>query len=179
MITNFLESAFSSVIRPVYVNKNFGSSLALGLIIAANGGGAMFGAFLFGWIGHWFPRRAIFISMFIFTSFRFVFYVFYPPLWVILLSTFIFSVSAGPLNPIIDAIEFECIPVNLRGRVLGSITAGMWVAMPLSILVAGVLVDQFGIFPMILGIGFIYFVTTVSLVFLPSLRLMGGKNEIK
>jgi hypothetical protein len=76
--------------------------------------------------------------MFFGISFRFVFY---SPLWVILLSTFIFRVGAGLPNLIIDAIAFECIPVNFRGRVLGSITAGMWVAISLSILVSGVLVD--------------------------------------
>lgn len=172
MITNFLDSAFSGVVRPVYVNRVFGSAFDLGLIIAANGGGAVLGALIFGWIGHRLPRHAIFVSMFMLTSLRFFVFAVYPPLWVIILTTFIFSIGAGPLNPIIDSVEYERIPPHMRGRVFGTITAGAWAAMPLSMLVAGVLTEQLGVQPMLIGIGLVYLATTVSMGVIPAMRQM-------
>jgi MFS family permease len=172
MITNFLDSAFGGVVRPVYVNQVFGSAFDLGLIIAANGGGAVLGAIIFGWIGHRLPRHAVFVSMFMLTSLRFFVYVFYPPLWVLILTTFIFSIGAGPLNPIIDTVEYERIPPHMRGRVFGTITAGAWAAMPLSLLVAGVMTDRFGVQPMLIGIGLVYLATTAGMAVIPAMRQM-------
>lgn len=177
MLTNFLDSAYGNVVRPIYVNQVFGSAFALGLIIAANGGGAVLGALIFGWIGPRLPRYAIFVSMFILTGFRFFVMAVYPPLWVILLTTFIFSIGAGPLNPIIDAVEYERIPPNMRGRVFGTITAGAWAAMPLSVLAAGVLTEKFGVQLMLIGIGLIYLATTLSMAFIPAMREMDRRVE--
>jgi MFS family permease len=172
MITNFLDSAFSGVVRPVYVNQVFGSAFDLGLIIAANGGGAVLGALIFGWIGPRLPRRVVFVSMFMLTSLRFFIFALYPPLGVILATTFIFSIGAGPLNPIIDAVEYERIPAHMRGRVFGTITAGAWAAMPLSLLVAGVLTERFGLQPLLIGIGLVYLATTASMALIPAMREM-------
>jgi MFS family permease len=176
MITNFLDSAFAGVIRPVYVNDVFGSAFALGLIIAANGGGAVLGAIVFGMVGHKLPRHFTFYSMFILTSFRFFVYLFYPPLWVIILATFIFSIGAGPLNPIIDSVEYERVPADMRGRVFGTITAGAWVAMPLSLLVGGILTENYGLNPVLLVIGCVYLATTVSMAIIPAMREMDKRR---
>jgi MFS family permease len=172
MITNFLDSAFAGVVRPVYINQVFGNAFDLGLIIAANGGGAVFGALIFGAIGHKLPRHLTFYSMFILTGLTFFVYAFSPPLWVLVLTTFIFSIGAGPLNPIIDSVEYERIPPDMRGRVFGTITAGAWAAMPLSMLVAGVLTEKFGTRPMFIGIGVIYLLTTLSMAVIPAMREM-------
>jgi len=172
MITNFLDSAFAGVIRPVYVNQVFGSAFTLGLIIAANGGGAVLGAIVFGMVGHRLPRHLTFYLMFMLTGLRFFVYLLYPPLWVIILATFIFSIGAGPLNPIIDSVEYERVPANMRGRVFGTITAGAWVAMPLSLLVGGILTEKFGVSPMLFVIGCAYLATTVSMAAIPSMREM-------
>ena len=40
---------------------------------------------------------------------------------VLLGGVFFASLGAGPLNPIISAIEFERIPVHMRGRVFGAV----------------------------------------------------------
>ena len=177
MITNFLDSAFSGVILPIYVNQIFGNALSLGLIIAMNGGGAVLGALIFGWIGHRLPRHFTFVSMFMLTGLRFFIYVLYPPLWVILVSTFVISVGAGPLNPIIDSISYERIPADMRGRVFGVITAGAWAAMPFSVLVAGFLTERIGLMAMLIGIGIAYFATTISMAVMPDMRAMNNRKK--
>ncbi|MEO8357135.1 MAG: MFS transporter [Chloroflexota bacterium] len=73
------------------------------------------------------------------------------PIFVLIVVTLITSIGAGPLNPIIGAIEFERIPSTMRGRVFGAITAGAWIAMPFGMLLGGILTDRFGIFPMFIA----------------------------
>jgi MFS family permease len=110
------------------------------------------------------------------TSLRFLIYALYPPLTILLPVVFISSLGAGPLNPIIGAVEFERIPANMRGRVFGAITAGAWVAMPFGVLLAGILTERFGTFPMLVGLGITYLLTTLSMAFIPAMRQMDRKG---
>ncbi len=177
MLTNCLDAAYSGVIQPVYVKQGFGSALPLGLIIAANGGGAVLGALIFGAIGHRLPRHATFVTMFTVTSVRFWILALYPSLPVILIAIFITSIGAGPLNPIIDAVEYERVPPHMRGRVFGTITAGAWAAMPLGTLLGGVLTEQLGVQPVLIGLGVTYLATTLAMAFIPAMRAMNRRTE--
>jgi MFS family permease len=170
MITNFLDAAFGGVILPVYVNQIFGNALNLGLIIAANGGGAVLGAIIFGIIGHRLPRRATFVAMFVLVSLQFWSFALYLSFPLILVATIISGVGAGPLNPIIDAVSYERIPADMRGRVFGTITAGAWVAMPLGMLLGGILTEQFGVQLLLISLGLAYLVTTLSMAFIPAMQ---------
>jgi predicted MFS family arabinose efflux permease len=176
MLTNFLDAAFGGVVQPVYVKQVYEDALPLGLLIATNGAGAIVGALIFGWIGHRLPRHAVFTSMFFITGLRFLAYAVFPPLWALLLATFICSLGAGPLNPIISAVSYERIPENMRGRVFGLVTASAWAAIPLSTLAAGVLTERLGVQPMLVAIGVLYLGTTLSMAFIPSMRLMNERR---
>ncbi len=170
MITNLLDAAFSGVVQPVYVKQVFGSAINLGFIIAANGGGAVVGGLLFAWVGKRFSRYYVFIFAFILTSVRFLVYYFQPSIEVLILGVFLCSLGAGPLNPILGAVEFERIPPNMRGRVFGAITAGAWIAMPFGMLVGGYLTELWGVFPMLLGLGALYFATTTAMFLVPAMK---------
>jgi MFS family permease len=172
MLTNFLDSIFGGVVQPVYVREVFGSALNLGLLIAANGGGAVIGGLIFAAVGHRLPRHATFVAAFVLTTFRFWVYAAYPSIMVLIVTTLITSIGAGPLNPIIGAVEFERIPPNMRGRVFGAITAGAWLAMPLGMLLGGVLTDRFGTFPMLIGLAITNLITTLSMAFIPAMKEM-------
>jgi MFS family permease len=176
MATNFLDAVFSGVVQPVFVKQVYGQALDLGLLIAANGGGAVIGALIFSAVGLRLPRHAVFVAGFVLTSLKFFLYALYPPLWVALVFVVIFSMGAGPLNPIIGAVEFERIPRTMRGRVGGAVSAGAWSAMPLGMLIGGVLTEQLGVRPMLLGLGIIYFITTLSMAFIPAMKEMNRKE---
>jgi MFS family permease len=178
MITNFLDAGFSGVVLPIYMNQVYGNALSLGLIIAMGGGGAVLGALLYGWLGTKLPRFITFVSMFMLVSLRFFVLAFNPPLWVLLASTFLLCVGAGPLNPIIYAVEYERIPAEMRGRVFGIVTAGAWIAMPLSELAAGFLVNSVGTKPVIIGCGVIYVAATASMIVMPSMRGMNRSAAV-
>lgn len=177
MLTNFLDAIFGGVLQPVYVKQVYGKAVDLGLLIAANGAGAVIGGLIFAAIGHRLPRHATFVGAFVLTGFRFWVYALYPPVWILVAVTIVCSIGAGPLNPIIGAIEFERIPPNMRGRVFGAITAGAWLAMPLGTLLGGVLTDSLGTFVMVIGLGIIYFMTTASMAFIPAMKEMNRKPQ--
>lgn len=176
MATNLLDAVFGGVVQPVYVKQVYGRALDLGLLIAANGGGAVIGALIFSAIGPRLPRHTVFVLGFVLTSLKFFLYAAYPPLWVALVFVLIFSMGAGPLNPIIGAVEYERVPRNMRGRVGGAVSAGAWSAMPLGMLIGGVMTERFGVQAMLLGLGAIYFLTTLSMAFMPAMKEMNRKE---
>ena len=176
MLTNFLDAIFGGVLQPVYVREVYGRAMDLGLLIAANGGGAVIGGLIFAAIGHRLPRHATFVGAFVLTGFRYWVYALYPPVWVMIIVTLICSIGAGPLNPIIDAIEFERIPSQMRGRVFGAITAGAWLAMPLGMLLGGILTDKLGTFIMMIGLAITFLITTLSMAFIPAMKEMNRKT---
>jgi MFS family permease len=170
MLTNFLDAIFSGVVQPVYVREVFGSALNLGLLIAASGGGAVLGGLVFAAVGHRLPRHAIFVVAFVLTGLRFWAYAAYPSIAVLIGMSLLTGIGAGPLNPIIGAVEAERIPAGLRGRVFGAIRAGAWMAMPLGMLLGGVLTDQAGTFSMLVGLGVAYLLATLSMAFVPAMK---------
>jgi MFS family permease len=132
---------------------------------------------IFGVIGPRLPRHAVFVFGFVLTSLRFFLYALGPPLWITLVFVVIFSMGAGPLNPIIGAVEYERVPKNMRGRVGGAVSAGAWSAMPLGMLAGGVLTERVGVIPMLLGLGIIYVVTTLSMAFIPAMKEMNRRES--
>lgn len=175
MLLNGLDAFFGGVLQPVYVREVYGNALDLGLLLSANGGGAVIGGLVFAAIGHRLPRHAIFVVSFVFTGLRFWIYALYPPAWVMILVTVVTSIGAGPISPIIGAIELERVPPHMRGRVFGAITAGVGLAMPLGLLVGGVLTEKLGIFVMMIGLAASQFLLTVSMAFLPAMKEMGKR----
>lgn len=179
MLTNFLDSIFGGVVRPVYVKEVFGDALNLGLLIAANGGGAVIGGLIFAAIGHRLPRHTTFVAAFVLTGLQFWVYAIQPPFYVLVATVLLTSIGAGPLNPIIGAVEFERIPQTMRGRVFGAVTAGAWIAMPLGMLLGGVLTESFGTIPILIGLGITYLITTLSMAFIPAMKEMNRKTDPK
>ncbi len=176
MLTNFLDAIFGGVVRPVYVNQVYGSAAALGFLIAANGGGAVIGGLIFAAVGHRLPRHAVFVGAFVLTGMQLWMYLLYPSIAVLVTTGLIFSLGAGPLNPIIGAVEFERIPENMRGRVFGTVTAGAWIAMPLGMLLGGVFTEKLGVNPMLIFLGITYLIVTLSMAFIPAMKEMNRKD---
>lgn len=177
MLMNFLDALFGGVLQPVYVKEVYGNAFDLGLLLSANGGGAVIGGLIFAAIGYRLPRHMTFVSAFMFIGLRLLAYMLYPPVWILILVTLITSLGAGAVSPIIGAVEFERIPPHMRGRVIGAITAGVGLAMPLGLLLGGVLTENLGTFLMMLILATAHFVTTMSMAFLPAMKEMDRKPQ--
>ena len=172
MVMNFLDAPTLAVVLPVYANQVFGSAVDLGIMVGAFGGASLLGAIAYGAVGHRFRRRPLFIWCVAALAAAYLGLALLPGF---LIATVIYGsrgIAAAPLNPILQAIEYERVPVQMRGRVFGSITAGAWVSIPLGTIAGGYAVEWLGLAPTLLLMGALYVLTTLAWIVNPSVRLM-------
>ena len=172
LITNFLDAALASVIYPVFVRDVYGSAIGLGLIFGVSGGGAVVGALIYSAVGHRYSRYKVYVWSFIVVALARIPIIFLPPLWIVLTTAAIVGLAAGPLNPIMSAVSYSRIPSAMRGRVLGVLRSGAFMAMPLGVLLAGYALDGLGLRLTLIIVVVCYLLTTVSLLFNRQLRAM-------
>jgi MFS family permease len=175
-ILNFLD-AMVSVIYPVYAERIFGSAVSLGLIYTASGAGALVTLLLFGVIGHRLPRRETYIGAFILAGLPLWVFIATPVLSIVIVASLVRGFGAGPLNPIGMTIMQERIPVELRGRVFGLLSAGAWIAMPAGRLLSGICMEAFGLIPTFAVVAAFYLATTASLLLIPALHEMNQRTS--
>ncbi|MDQ2681919.1 MAG: MFS transporter [Chloroflexota bacterium] len=171
-ITNGLDMARSMVGLPYLAKEVYDSSIALGLMFAASGGGSVLGALLYARYGVRYRKRPVFIWSFVMVGVPTLVYALLPPLWMVVAGQFLMGFAAGPLNPILMTVEFARIPPAMRARVFGAITAGAFLAMPVGVLLGGVLIEGIGLRWSFLLIGLVYVVTTLTLAINPAIHEM-------
>jgi MFS family permease len=177
LLTNFLDAPLGSVILPVLAKNEFGSAEHLGLLLGVFGAASIVGAAAFGAIGHRLPRRRTFVISFFVTGIPYMALATTPSLGVTLAIAAAFGIAGAPLNPILNTVGYERIPAVLRGRVLGTITAGAYSAIPLGILGGGVLVEAIGVGPTLLAIGLCYVAVTAYGFFNPAFQEIDKRPE--
>ncbi len=168
-ITNFLDAA-TMVLMPVLAERVYDSPVVFGLMTGALGAGSVVGALAFAAIGHRLSRRLVFTVGFIGVTVRYPILAAFPPAWGAIAGSAAAGVASGPINPVLDTVSYERIPEALRGRVFGVIGGLAWMAMPAGVLLGGVAAESIGLRPLLLGLGAVYLVTTVSLLFIPTIR---------
>lgn len=176
MMTNMLDAGFSAVMLPVYAQQQFGSdngSIQLGLMVGVSGGAAFIGTLLMGAFGNRFHRGLLLTLGFAIITLRFFLFAFFPPFGILLIVLGIVSLAIGPLNPVISTVLYERIPTEMRARVLGTVTAGVWVAMPLGGLIAGFMLEGLSLSLSFVIFGAAYVSVVVLLAVSPATRQMG------
>jgi MFS family permease len=177
LVTNFLDAPLASVILPVLVDSEFGSAEHLGLLLGVFGAASIVGAAAFGAIGHRLPRRRTFVVAFVLASIPYIALSTTPSLGVTLVIAAAFGIAGAPLNPILQTVGYERIPVVMRGRVLGTVTAAAYSAIPLGILGGGLLIESIGVGPTLLAIGLCYLAVTSYGLVNPAFREMEKRPE--
>ena len=178
LITNGLDIALAAVIYPVFVSELYGSAIGLGLVFGLSGGGAVLGALWYGAKGEFYPRRKVFLAAWLLISLARLILIFLPPLWLLLLTSLIVGLSSGPLNPILQTISYKRIPAEMRARVLGLITSGALLAMPLGVLLAGYALEWVGLRATIAIVVGCYLLTAFVLFFNRRLYTMDVAVEV-
>ena len=173
-LTNLLDAGMAAVIVPVFVRRTYGedASTELGLVFGAFGAGAVAGSVAFAAFGHRLPRRATYLIAFIVVALSLWIYPVSPPLALLLFGRIIAGAAAGPLNPILMTIFQERVPGPLRGRVFGSLSAGVLAGSPLGVLAAGISIERIGLTPTLVGIALLYLAITLTTALNPATRLM-------
>lgn len=163
LLTNAIDAAMSTVLLPVYAERELGGALAFGLLVGTMGGGALVGSLVFGAIGHRLPRRPTFVVAFALAG--------APPLLglaaglplpALLGITGLSGFFAGAINPLIGTVKLERIPPGMRARANGLIQAGAWGAVPLGALGGGFAVERLGLTETLIALGIIYLGLTMS-----------------
>jgi MFS family permease len=174
LITNLLDAGQSGVLAPAFVKQVYGNPVLLGALIAAFGGAAFVGTIVFGAIGHRLPRRlTLGLGFTIGGATRFFWLVLLAPWPLVMIGVqALCGFCIGPINPLFDAVAYERVPVPLRARVFGALTAGAMLGAPLGGLLAGLIAPTLGVEPTMLVFGAIYFVTTASLLVNPAIKSM-------
>ncbi len=179
LVTNLLDQAFAAILAPVWANDMTGSPVALGLMGAAMGLGALVGNGGGAWLGPRLPRRLTYAWGFLLAG--------GPRYFVLALASsvspvvavcFVAGVGAGGINPILGAVEFERVPARLQARVLGALGATAWAGIPFGALVGGALVDGFGLQGALVAAGALYLLTTLAPFVFPVWREMDRRPVV-
>ena len=176
LITNFLDAPFA-VLMPVFARDAFGSAAYLGLMYGVFGGFALAGSLVFSVVGHRLPRRLTFVSCFSVVPIMYLVLATLPSLPVALVVLAAAGLAAGPINPLLGTLQFELVPAELRGRVFGATTAGAWGAIPIGVLLGGVVAGAIGAQRTFLLIGVCYVLVTTYGFVNPAFREMDRRAD--
>jgi MFS family permease len=162
MLTNMLDMAAGAVLIPVYAKDVLHSSVALGLIAGVFAGGAVAGNALYGWRGERLPNWPTYTAAFLVVGApRYVLMAAEPGLPALLIWMGLAGVLCGAINPILDVVLLQRLPVDQRAKVLGLIAGGVLAAAPLGAVLAGVGVEVLGLTATLLLTGAIYLLATL------------------
>lgn len=140
------------------------------MIDAAFGGGAVVGTALFFAWGQALPKRATLAIVFTLVGLRAWVLAPFPALPLILAAMVALGLAVAPVNPLLSTVSYRRIPVELRARVFGALTAGVFAGIPLGGLLGGYLLTAIGLRATLLLIGAWYVLTTLSLLVNPASR---------
>ena len=174
-LMNFLDAPLATVMIPALVQEHYGAAAEVGILLSANGAGAVAGAIIFSVIAARLSRRKIFIAGFIVVGLVYLTLSAAPPYAVAVASMLMMGLAGGPINPILMSIRQERVPMRYRARVFGTTTAIAFVAIPLGQLAGGYLIEWLGVRAGIAIVASAYLAAVVSFAFTPVLHEMDEK----
>ncbi|MEU4210940.1 MFS transporter [Streptomyces sp. NPDC026206] len=160
-ITNLLDSAFMTVLVPVWAKETGGGPAAIGLTGSTAGIAAVCGSLIAAAVAHRMPRRLVFFAGFLLAGApRWLVLASGAPMWVVAAVFALSGFGGGFLNPVLGAVSFERVPRRLLGRVRALGDSFAWAGIPLGGLLAGAAVASAGLTPVLLAGAVAYFCTT-------------------
>lgn len=169
---NAINASVVGVVLPWYAKEHFGSAAALGVILAAAGGGAFLGATMYGSWASRIPRRYLWMGSFLLAPIELWIFTISPTVAFLIVTFFIVGIITGPINPLMVTIRHERSPESLRGRVFSTYSAVSMAAQPLGILLAGTLIDRIGFLPTILTLAVGEQLIGLATLFVPAFHRM-------
>ncbi|MGA5652271.1 MFS transporter [Streptomyces seoulensis] len=160
-VTNLLDAAYNTVLRPVWARETGHGPAALGLTGSGTGAAAVAGSLIAAMVAHRLRRRAVVLIGFLLAGApRFLILAVDVRLGVVLAVMAVSGFGAGFLNPVLGAVLVERVPRRMLGRVNALGDSLAWAGIPLGGLLAGAAVASAGLVPVLLTCGAAYFLTT-------------------
>ncbi len=175
-VINFVTSPLFDVVFPVYARDVFGSSVALGIMLAGFGAGSLVSILIYGAVGHRVSRRLVFVGAFIVSMIPAWILTITPNLVITTALMVAIGIASGPLNPMLMTIFQERTPPEMRGRLFGIIMATAWIAMPLGMLTSGFVIQSAGLRVMLIIIAAAFSLVTIGVVVNPTLHAVDAKS---
>jgi MFS family permease len=169
---NALGTALGGILLPVYAQRQFNSSVALGVMLAAFGGGMLVGVVSYGVVGQRVGRRALFIGALLLFGLPMLTFIVSPPLWACVALILAVGLIVGPINPMLSTVTQERVPAELRGRVFGANNGLGSVAGPVGALGAGLLLAFVSVQTLFGVIGVCMLLIGIAAILTPAFRLL-------
>ena len=158
-----------TVLLPAYFTE-LDSPESLGFILAALAAGSVIGSFSYGWLNPRLTRRPIVYLALSGTPLTYIPMALLPPIGIFVTFAFLCGLTWGPMQPLLTTIVQIRIEPDAQGRVFGIQTAAFYVAPPAAMFLAGVLAENFGIEPVLLGIAGLLVITALGILRVKSLH---------
>lgn len=162
---NFLATPLFAVIFPVYASRVFGDSIQLGAMFAGFASGVLIGTLAFIALSERLPRRGVFLVAPFITTFAFSVLTTRPSLLLTVGALVVMGIAAGPIRPLLITLTLEHTPARLRGRVIGIQSALEWTSMPIGMLTAGFLLEEFSLRFTLTGVAIAFLAISVWSLF--------------
>jgi DHA3 family macrolide efflux protein-like MFS transporter len=130
----------------------------------------MIGAFSYGWLNQRMSRRAIVYAALFGSALTYIPIALLPPIGLFIAFAFLCGLTWGPMQPLLTTIVQLRVDPDAQGRVFGIQTATFYVAPPAAMFLAGVLAENFGVKPVLLGIAALLLITALGVLRVKSLR---------
>jgi len=134
------------IVLPVIYQGN-DDPVGLGAVVMAFSLGGVVGALLYGSFGHHSHPRAAFAIAMWGSALTLTAFAIWPETGVMIGAALVGGVLLGPMNPIINLALQRRTPESMRGRAMGVVIALAYGAYPIGYVLAGVLVESFGVVP--------------------------------
>ncbi|WP_162605964.1 MFS transporter [Jiangella aurantiaca] len=171
--TNLLSAGFMNVLLASWVRDSGLPVAAVGTVAAAYGTGSLAGSLLGAWLAPRVDRWLVYAVGFLISgSPLFVSLALSDALLPVVVTAACCGLAGGGINPILGAVQYERIPVDMLPRVLGAVKASAWAGIPLGPVLVGALTDQAGVRPALVAVGVVMFVLTLGPFVIPAFRLM-------
>ncbi|WP_154345777.1 MFS transporter [Agromyces kandeliae] len=177
-LTNAIDAAGMTVLKPVYASQVLGDPASLGFMIGCFAAGALTGSAVFGLVGHRASGRVMFAACFMLAGAPpYAAMALGVPVEVLFVVLALSGLAAGALNPMISTALFGVVPDGMRARVFGAITSGVAASMPIGAFAAGAAVDAFGFVPVVAGAAVLYAVLGASPLVLRAFDGLSGARS--
>jgi len=157
------------VVLPVYFEDQQAPG-RLGLVLTALSAGTVVGSLLYSAVARRIRRFPLFVSALVLASFSVFAMSLLPPYPLLVAAGALAGFFWGPMGPLLNLVMQTTTPPAMRGRVLGVVMAMTYAAGPAGYLVAGWLIEGFGVESVFLGIGILMVIVAAAGSFIPSLR---------
>ncbi|HET8632086.1 MAG TPA: MFS transporter [Thermomicrobiales bacterium] len=164
--------AFFTVILPLFARERYGTALALGLLRAGWGAGALAGTVLYGLLAGRLARRATYALAYALGLVPFALILAAPPAPVAATALLLAAVALAPVQPLRLTIQQERTPEALRSRVFGTGNAVQFVAAPLGTVVFSAVAAGHGALVAIAAMWLVWAGIAVAVGVSPVFRLM-------